>query len=154
MGEVYDQGQLRYFLWRALVSVGVDWPMWMLVMMSVFVMGKWAQGLAGDTYHNIFLFTKGIVAHLSWGYVVWGLTGGLVVVGFCPLYYVVGLATDLLIALGVLLERLDHLPSRLKLVIMRIGLIPIGKVIIALPHAIMIIVFSIKQLPGRSIIPI
>lgn len=75
-------------------------------------------------------------------------------VGFCPLYYVVGLATDLLIALGVLLERLDHLPSRLKLVIMRIGLIPIGKVIIALPHAIMIIVFSIKQLPGRSIIPI
>ena len=75
-------------------------------------------------------------------------------VGFCPLYYVVGLATDLLIALGVLLERLDHLPSRLKLVIMRIGLIPIGKVIIALPHAIMIIVFSIKQLPARSIIPI
>lgn len=75
-------------------------------------------------------------------------------VGFCPLYYVVGLATDLLIALGVLLERLDHLPSRLKLVIMRIGLIPTGKVIIALPHAIMIIVFSIKQVPACSIIPI
>ena len=75
-------------------------------------------------------------------------------VGFCPLYYVVGLATDLLIALGVLLERLDHLPSRLKLVIMRIGLIPTGKVIIALPHAIMIIVFSIKQVPARYIIPI
>jgi hypothetical protein len=78
------------------------------------------------------------------------------VIALCPLHYIIDLAAYLLIALRILLKRLHHFPSGLQLVIMAIGLIPTRKVIIPLPHIIIVTVIhlNIEQIPTRNIIPI